>query len=733
MVSLKKALSRSIPGKKEREVGKETEAHRASPERTPPPSYQDTERTDELPVANLRRLTFKGKSESLDQLLPTNDECIAHLKLLTAFAHLREEVSETSDLFDLRDELAANTTSDIKDSKDNSGFVKIREKRWAVYVNRAVDRFTKWWQTLMPGRGKIPSLRMEDILHSNRIESLLDSNTRTRWTAEMLPPLDVLMVLHAFLLNPRNFLEDCLRLNMMPLWYAGFPWHLVSTAINDQTFEYSPDVDATSHFEQLTGLNWDNLHDPGTRKITCGGCGHQWDWAYTNAAFGNDVNFAFESSQGYTDKGFELQCFNCARITNHQSLCLAKFRKDLVALMDEQVPMPGTILSLNGLPEAAKSTDPHKHEMFFANRMLLAGLASRVLEKTNPDNNRDGKMKVNDVRKLIEEALQDRRLISKANGKTIPTKSLKAPEKVAVRRMMSRYWDNSSPFALDLVGAVLRQGIFVEKMKDIDWVHSPALENTMSRLIQKYQVFFKIIATNPGKVAVPTLDVDLAWHTHQMSPQSYYEYSLAQTKTKLVDHDDKIDENKLSNSFEWTSYQYQKITGEAYSECTCWYCEAIREAHTYRIFSSSARDKQLALFDQPNISSDPNKNPHISAHNSVKGESLAADLIAIHQLKKLDLDYKRAVKRAEKAGKTPPSRDAYSSRYVWGTSLLWLHHRLLIESTLTIYAIGYPMYLPMQLYPYGGAAFISGSMYPNNPCSMSTGIGAAGKCVETNN
>ena len=59
--------------------------------------------------------------------------------------------------------------------------------------------------------------------------------------------------------------------------------------------------------------------------------------------------------------------------------------------------------------------------------------------------------------------------------------------------MLSRYWENSSPFALDLVGAVLRQGVFVQKMHDIDWLHSPALKFTMGRLLTKFERFFDIL------------------------------------------------------------------------------------------------------------------------------------------------------------------------------------------------------------------------------------------------
>lgn len=100
----------------------------------------------------------------------------------------------------------------------------------------------------------------------------------------------------------------------------------------------------------------------------------------------------------------------------------------------------------------------------------------------------------------------------------------------------------------------------------------------MTRLITKYKRFAKIMATYPNEVAVPTLDVDLAWHTQQLSPSAYTHWIYAKTRL-LIDHDDKIDEDKLSTAFEWTSKMYQELFGEVYSECTCWYCESVRAAH----------------------------------------------------------------------------------------------------------------------------------------------------------
>lgn len=117
---------------------------------------------------------------------------------------------------------------------------------------------------------------------------------------------------------------------------------------------------------------------------------------------------------------------------------------------------------------------------------------------------------VTDIRKAIETGLKDVSLVKKANY-SIGRVNIKGPAKISIRRMMSRYWENSSIFSLDLVGAVIRQSSFIEKMHSIDWIHSPTVAGTMTRLITKYTRYFDIMEKYPSNVAVPTLDVDLAW------------------------------------------------------------------------------------------------------------------------------------------------------------------------------------------------------------------------------
>lgn len=149
------------------------------------------------------------------------------------------------------------------------------------------------------------------------------------------------------------------------------------------------------------------------------------------------------------------------------------------------------------------------HEVLFPNRMITNGLSAGLLECTSFD--ALTVPTVSAVRTVFETGLKDKTLIRKVRGSAFGVRT-KLAERVAVRRMMSRYWNNSSGFALDLVGAVIRQGSFIEKMHALDWLHSPTLASTMTHLITKYGRYFEILQKYPSQVAVPTLDVDLAWY-----------------------------------------------------------------------------------------------------------------------------------------------------------------------------------------------------------------------------
>lgn len=276
---------------------------------------------------------------------------------------------------------------------------------------------------------------------------------------------------------------------------------------------------------------------------------------------------------GYGDRDLSYVCHKCGGEVNHDLLKVAKFKREVENLIMRDWPLGGTILSVTtGGPDGPTQSEAASHSNTFPNRLISMGLRSKILELTNPSYY--NKPDMTDVRNLIEDGIKNKNLVKHVNSKSVQTGHLKGQERLAIRKMMSRYWENSSVFALELGGAVIRQSIFVDKMYGLDWLHSPAAKETMKRLLVKYERFIKIMATYALHVAVPTLDVDLGWHTHQLSPRPYYDYTMAKCK-KFIDHDDKMAEDQLNEGFEWTSKTYQKLFQDVYSECTCWYCEGM--------------------------------------------------------------------------------------------------------------------------------------------------------------
>jgi hypothetical protein len=128
-----------------------------------------------------------------------------------------------------------------------------------------------------------------------------------------------------------------------------------------------------------------------------------------------------------------------------------------------------------------------------------------------------------------------------------------------------------------LADAVIRQSAFIEKMNNKLWIRSPALRGTLTRAIARYSQFLTLIKTNPGKMMVPTLDIDLAWHTHQLSPSQYYA-DTPKLAGRYLNHDDKVVQDKLDTGFTTTRDQYRIRFGKEYRVCGCWDCEALLSA-----------------------------------------------------------------------------------------------------------------------------------------------------------
>lgn len=129
-------------------------------------------------------------------------------------------------------------------------------------------------------------------------------------------------------------------------------------------------------------------------------------------------------------------------------------------------------------------------------------------------------------------------------------------------KVLGAYYDQR-PFSVDLIGAVraslgavlglwsgtfhlqvLRQGSFVKKIYDLGWTSSRYFEKHEDAAILHHAVvryhawgilcpipqtflplasrFLDLIASSQHILVVPTLDIDLVWHSHQLSGPRYH-------------------------------------------------------------------------------------------------------------------------------------------------------------------------------------------------------------------
>ncbi|KAJ5492704.1 hypothetical protein N7539_001450 [Penicillium diatomitis] len=689
-----------------------------------PPSYRESDESDETyPLPGLPELRLTGIVLSDTMKTVTPDQVVAHLKFLAALADLRDYISGLDGLFGIHDSEAD------EDPQKEEAHARLREKRWAVYTARAVRRYETYWD-LMPSSQ--PPVTMDDLEDVN-YNKIVDCKSMVGWSEYNLPPLDILMVMHSHMLNPRDFLEDCIRSGKMSFWKTGFPIASVYECIDERTLTYRASESRKADFVCRTGMQWDNLEESPYTTVRCPSCEQTMEVPWTKRGAGSDAKEALRNSTGFADRCFQATCKQCAFLITHDRLRVAKFRHDLMELFERNRPMPGTVYNVNGIPESKDSQRGKRSrlaaQMLFPNHLMRI-LKNQLLGCTDARLGRC--LDIADLRREIEGQIKQRIHVAAAHtfGKSGSSSTLQPAERIHFRRMMSHYWENFSPFALDLVGAVIRQGTFVQKMDKIDWLHSPTVMKTADRLIDKYRIFVKIMMENPSKMAVPTLDVDLAWHTHQLQPQRYFRYTTepkdATTRFQpiFIDHDDKVAEDKLSDAFEWTTKMYRRITGgDVYSECTCWYCEATRAPDLYQRFfrlgsTSRALNNAQTLHDRRDISSDPERNPHISAHNAVRpSEGPASDVQARArnlQALRLRRNYQTAARRAEKRGQ---ARSDAKKTLEGGYEPYYYYP----------YAWGYPVVIPYYG-PYMCDPGISSDNYACNPSCMNVGIGMTGNC-----
>ncbi|XP_057724758.1 glycine-rich domain-containing protein 1-like [Arachis stenosperma] len=127
--------------------------------------------------------------------------------------------------------------------------------------------------------------------------------------------------------------------------------------------------------------------------------------------------------------------------------------------------------------------------------------------------------------------------------------------------------DPESTTKYDLISAVKRQTTFFYQVSRPYWNDDTFLEGAVAR----YKGFLYLIKRNKERsmrrFCVPTYDVDLIWHSHQLHPASYCK-DLVAIMGKVLEHDDTDSDRskgqKLDVGFFETTNQWEETFGTRY-------------------------------------------------------------------------------------------------------------------------------------------------------------------------
>lgn len=512
------------------------------------------------------------------KFLPTVPEAIVHLKLLKAFEVLKKKI-----------------VGDTNITVPNEYSVK----QWQTYVTNAARRFIMF----------LTALKTIDVGdYGNEEKEVFDHGTSKHekfilTVDSLMPPLDVVMVWHAFLLNPKSFYDISIKNKIFHIANIPLPLHKLDQFIDDKTFEFNVPEEYQMNYKRVlekvttdpNDLVFDNSKASMYEHLVTLYC------PMCKEPMTEPLPIANDSNTGFADKDFEA-----VNIGHNNSKCYHKTPEKWTHDELRKLQLKHDITDFTPLQGTFKYFTHVVCNPRFKNRKAL--LISF------------------DVARAVEESWDD----TKDLGELLKSVKAKHLRQLTRQRVLLRNYLQFNLISMtiqggieigeDLVGCVLRQERFVEKMNKIDWLHSLVIYKSLAESALRYTRFFEMITDPTIKlILVPTLDIDLMWHTHQLCMYGYFRDCRTSAIHTVIDHDDKIEEGRLDDGFSTTSKIYKERYKENYSICFCLYCTSKRTDSLTKItkfFKTKKKNRQ----EEQMLRSHPlydGQLSHVSAHNSI--------------------------------------------------------------------------------------------------------------------
>ncbi|OJZ86593.1 hypothetical protein ASPFODRAFT_187986 [Aspergillus luchuensis CBS 106.47] len=470
-----------------------------------------------------------GLSHVAEDSVPSVAQAAVHLLLMEAMWAWKRKTTSGETAIKLLVLLSANSV-DPQSTRE-----KIHSQLLAGLMEVAIPRFYSWWHAV--------NQKLSDTIPEEGFLEL---------PGDLLPPMDVMIMWHAYMLQPVIYEDDCSRLDVPHMRRVLFPWKEVVNAIDIKTTEYCMPSAARDFFEKTSGQSADLLEElcnethPLVYHRNCPYCHTTRNLPIIPTAQTEDIN-----------QGFELEC-GCGYIPSVDAL-----RSDLLHLRQtRESRLRGTYSN----PALAQALYP----------------LSRALPLP-----------------ILETCTKRERFLQAIHTASYESNT----PKWAVETLLSLYKPTSPVTQASSAhySSVLRATCFIDEMHKKCWLRSPALccqsTTTPSKLIgtlpraqQKYRNFLDLARLSNNLSVTPTSDVDLFWHTHQLSPEPYRRFCIRHVR-KSMEYSDKVIHENLSSSFRATQKAYSERFKGEYDACFCWSCEIERN------------DQEVALSDDEASSS----------------------------------------------------------------------------------------------------------------------------------
>lgn len=487
---------------------------------------------------------------------PDRFQVAAHLKLLHSFEELRK-----------------STVQGIDNEQE-------REKLWQCYITMAVRRFVIFVSALKFKFMDLPN--SEDPKFRKRFSDFMDG---------LLPPIDVILVWHSFCLNPKSFFDNFQYNNLILFVRYPFPLVRINQSISNEKFIFIPSIEFSDAYTKLvedfmiltqmeepTNFNSYQPFDPFTidLPVFCILCSKKFE----------DCKLTNDQNSGFADKDFKIISYPCCGFNSEITHTQLRTRKFFNDYSNNSKLLPSIYKyyssSLNRVDDSMVQADKSIRKIVSVNEGPFKNI--QLVEFCDTFYKYFGKFDWLIFRDYFE---------LNCISSTIPV--------------------SSSTFHIheDLVACVIRQERFIKKMVLLDWLHSQFIEVTVINSIDRYLKFMNLVK-NSQVCLISTLDIDLVWHTHQLNHPSYYEYTT-QRIGRFIDHNDKIEENRLTYGFDETCKAFENAYGENYSICLCYFCSLNRIKKRGLLNKLKRKPSTKASLVENELYS----LTHISTHNSV--------------------------------------------------------------------------------------------------------------------